>query len=252
MGTALQTTLLIILAETSLILLAATVWLIYKKLRRLAADRKALGSLLAALKPSEAARRGRLTAMLRDDYGVKDEALAGMVDGFIEREKALYRNFLEVYLRRDSAGLTGLSGAVDELLKPYCQLHPPRQISMEQHAELEQAYQALQKDFSNVQNELKATKCVMEGLMREYTAAFDKRREGAMPQALRAAEAAIRSDQEPAATMPEQPTGPARTENDDNGAIEMEFIGEPDALDISLFEDDPAPGSDPIPARASK
>lgn len=131
-------------------------------------------SLIGAVERTEDTRKEALRTTLQEIYKVDAAEAEGMVEEFVEREHAFYNAVIGIHLGRSGKALSDLPAEVTRLIAPWLRLTPRGQVD-------ESAVSALADQNSALTTELDETRQVLERLMAEYSAAFDRERAGAAP-----------------------------------------------------------------------
>lgn len=177
------------------------------------ADRKAAQTLVENVKGNEKNRREGLLKVFGECYEMEEDELNAAVDEFLNRERAFYKTLISVYVDRDASEFSKMTGALEEMVKPYSDLALSAEVSVDTD-ELE----TLQEQNKNLEKELGESKQVMDELLSEYTATFDKKAKGKKPEA---------AQEEPIAEAP-------ATDNDMEETLEIHVDNIPDSIDPAL------------------
>ncbi|GEM_PF-3153013 len=159
--------------EVAIVILLAGIFIFLRMKKGKKADQKAAEELVKNVKKNEKGRRESLLQVFGECYDMEQEELEAAVDEFLNREKAFYKTLISVYVNRDASEFSKLSGSLEEMVKPYADLALSADLSVDSE-ELE----ALQRQNQSLEKELEESKKVMDELLAEYTATFDKKGEG--------------------------------------------------------------------------
>ncbi len=144
-------------------------------------DRKAAQTLVENVKSNEKNRREGLLKVFKECYEMEEDELNAAVDEFLNRERAFYKTLISVYVDRDASEFSKMTGALEEMVKPYSDLALSAEASVDSNQ-----LDALQEQNKNLEKELGESKQVMDELLSEYTATFDKKSEEEKLEAIQA------------------------------------------------------------------
>ena len=176
----LNTLLMAVGIEIAVVLALVGIFLIFKMRKGKKADRNAAQALVQNVKGNEKSRRESLLQVFGESYDMDEDELNAAVDEFLKRERAFYKTLISVYVDRDAAKFAKLATDLEEMVKPYSDLALSADPAVD-NEELE----ALQQQNSSLEKELNESKQVMDELLSEYTATFDKEGEGIAPEAVK-------------------------------------------------------------------
>ena len=128
-----------------------------------------VSNLIGAVERTEDARKEALRTTLQEIYKVDAQDAEGMVEEFVEREHAFYNAVIGIHLGRSGKTLADLPAEVTRLIAPWLRLTPRGQVDASEASALADRNNALS-------SELDETRKVLERLMAEYSAAFDRDR----------------------------------------------------------------------------
>ncbi len=154
-------------------------FLIWKMKKGKKADRNAAEVLVKNIKKNEDGRRESLLQVFGESYDMEGDDLNAAVDEFLKRERTFFKTLISVYVERDATEFSKLTTALEEMVKPYSDLALSTELSVD-NDQLE----TLQKENETLGKELDESKKVMDELLSEYTATFDKKNEGKAPEAV--------------------------------------------------------------------
>jgi len=161
---------MLILALEGLVVLAILSGsLVYLGMRKSRSDRAGATSLVGRIKKDEDARRAKLAGIFKSCYGLDGETLKARVDEFVIREKAFYKTLIALYLDRDSGKLAKLTEDLEEVIGPCLEL-----AGQKPAGDSDPDVKELREQNDMLERELQSTRRVMETLMAEYNAAFNK------------------------------------------------------------------------------
>lgn len=160
---------LIFAGEAALMLTLICIMVFWKSFRAKRADQSAGDDLAKSVIKTEGERHAALKEAFSECYEMDDSELIKVVDEFIARERAFYKTLISVYVNRDAEQFKNLGDSLQEMVQPYTDLAK----SAEPLANSE-ALEALEQKNEALSKELDESKDVMEGLMDEYKASFEK------------------------------------------------------------------------------
>ena len=187
-------------------------FLIWKMKRGKKADRNAAEVLVKNIKKNEGDRRESLLQVFGESYDMEEEELNAAVDEFLKRERTFFKTLISVYVERDATEFSKLATALEEMVKPYSDLALSTELSVDNDA-----LEALQQENQTLGKELNESKKVMDELLSEYSATFDKEGEGKEPEA-------VQEDAESASDPVEESDQIAETDDDESemeGTLEL-------------------------------
>ena len=188
--------------ELAVVIALVGVFLILKIKKGKKADRNAAQELVKTVKKNEKGRRESLLQVFGESYDLEEEELNAAVDEFLNREKAFFKTLISVYVERDAMEFSKLAGALEKMVKPYSDLALSAELSVDN-----EQLEALQQENQTLGKELDESKKVMDELLSEYTATFDKEGEGKAPEAAQNNQAEEKSESEiPVETIQENVT----------------------------------------------
>ena len=152
-------------------------FLIWKMKKGKKADLNAAEVLVKNIKKNEGGRRESLLQVFGESYDMEGEELDAAVDEFLNRERTFFKTLISVYVDRDASEFSKLATALEEMVKPYSDLALSTELSVDS-----EALEVLQQENQTLGKELDESKKVMEELLSEYTATFDKEGEGKEPE----------------------------------------------------------------------
>ena len=126
-----------------------------------------VSSLVGAVERTEDTRKEALRTTLQEIYKVDAQDAEGMVEEFVEREHAFYNAVIGIHLGRSGKTLSDLPAEVTRLIAPWLRLTPRGQVDASEAS-------ALAERNNELSSELGETRKVLERLMAEYSAAFDR------------------------------------------------------------------------------
>lgn len=212
--------------------------LLYIGIRKNRSDRAGASRLVGRIKKDEETRRSKLTAIFKGYHGLEGEELGRLVEEFVSREKAFYKTVIALYLDRDSSKLAKFSESLEEVIGPCLEL-AARKPAAAEGADV----QELREQNDVLERELQSTRRVMETLMSEYNAAFNK--DGT------AKGSGEGTEDEAGEESGEKPPAGSRVELEDEAAGSKPAGPVSKLLDASTQEEDatepaePAPGATP-------
>ncbi len=124
-------------------------------------------SLVATVEKTEVHRRDALMATMQEIYRMDADESEKVVADFIERERAFYNALIGVTLGRGDKSLADVPAEVTKLVAPWVRITPRGQVDKAEVTALQDTNSALEMELSD-------TKKVLDSLMAEYSAAFDK------------------------------------------------------------------------------
>ncbi len=154
-------------------------FLIWKMKRGKKADQNAAEVLVKNIKKNEGDRRESLLQVFGESYDMEGEDLNAAVDEFLKRERTFFKTLISVYVERDATEFSKLATALEEMVKPYSDLALSTELSVDNDA-----LETLQQENQTLGKELDESKKVMDELLSEYTATFDKEGEGKEPESV--------------------------------------------------------------------
>ena len=187
-------------------------FLIWKMKRGKKADQNAAEVLVKNIKKNEGNRRESLLQVFGESYDMEGEDLNAAVDEFLKRERTFFKTLISVYVERDATEFSKLATALEEMVKPYSDLALSTELSVDN-----EALETLQQENQTLGKELNESKKVMDELLSEYTATFDKEGEGKEPEA-------VQEDDESASEPVEESGQIAETDDEESemeGTLEL-------------------------------
>jgi len=166
--------------EFAIVLALVGGFLIFKIWKTKKADRNAAQELVKNVKSNEKSRRDSLLQVFGESYDMEEDELNAAVDEFLKRERAFYKTLISVYVDRDAAKFAKLATDLEKMVKPYSDLA----LSADPTVDNEEM-EALQQQNMSLEIELNESKKVMDELLSEYSATFDKEGEGIAPEAVK-------------------------------------------------------------------
>lgn len=160
---------LILALEGVVVMALLSGMLLYLGMRKNRSDRAGATRLVGRIKKDEDARREKLAGIFKSCYGVDDNEINDRVEEFVTREKAFYKTLIALYLNRDSSKLAKFTDELDEVIGPCLEL-----AARKPNGGSEADMQELREQNDMLERELQSTRRVMETLMAEYNAAFNK------------------------------------------------------------------------------
>lgn len=140
--------------------------------------------LVNSVERSEGQRREALLITMQDTYRMDPAEAERVVSDFIEREHAFYNALIGVHLGRSGKSLADVPGELTKLIAPWLRITPRGQVGKE-------AVEALESSKAAVESELSDTRKVLDELMAEYNAAFNRAQQGTEVPATTAAVAVV-------------------------------------------------------------
>ncbi len=165
--------------EIAVVMALVGSFLIWKMKRGKTADRNAAQVLVKSIKKNEKGRRESLLQVFGESYDMEEEELNAAVDEFLKRERTFFKTLISVYVERDAGEFSKLTTALEEMVKPYSDLALSTELSVDN-----EQLEALQEQNQVLGKELDESKKVMDELLSEYTATFDKEGDGINPEAI--------------------------------------------------------------------
>ncbi|MFK8066818.1 MAG: hypothetical protein AB8D52_01075 [Gammaproteobacteria bacterium] len=240
-GETLQTLLIITAAEIGFVLLSLCIFLIWRKVKAKKEDLKAVKDLVENVKEIEPNRRESLLKVFGECYDMEENELNTAVDEFLNRERAFYKTMISVYVDRDAKEFSKLSGALVEMVKPYSDLALSAELSTDSE-ELE----ALQEQNKELSKELDESKKVMDELLTEYSATFDKEGEGTTAESIQKSKT-DESNEDTDQTKEEQKSEDIEFEESSQDEQSNDLVSEPDtSKELESEEDISIEASDEI------
>lgn len=124
-------------------------------------------SLVNTVERSEGQRREALLITMQDTYRMDAAEAERVVSDFIEREHAFYNALIGVHLGRSGKSLADVPAELTKLIAPWLRVTPRGQVD-------KSAVEALETSKAAVESELSDTRKVLDELMAEYNAAFNR------------------------------------------------------------------------------
>ena len=158
-----------------LLVLSAAAWWRYYAAR--ARDRKAVEILAAKVKAGRTEREAALRTFLADRLALGDDVLEAAAVPIAKAELGLYREFVNLYAKRDATAAARFDLAVEAAVEPYWRLQaavpeaPPAEVAADPQfdtAEIER----LQTENQRLSDELQITMGTMSRMLSEYSAMF--------------------------------------------------------------------------------
>ena len=180
MSNEIEILLIVVGVEVIVVFALLTGFLIRRNMKGKKADVLAAGELVKNVQQNESGRRESLLQVFRECYSMEEEELNLAVDEFLNRERAFYKTMISVYVNHDAEEFSKMSVALQDMVKPYSDLALSAD-PIEDNEKLE----ALQQQNEELGKELNDSKKVMDELLSEYSATFDKEGEGNGPDAVK-------------------------------------------------------------------
>jgi hypothetical protein len=167
MFTSLELALIILSVEFALLALGLTFYLRRGSNDQRAAAVDSVTTLVGTVERTEKHRRDALLTTMQEIYRMEPDEAERVVSDFIERERAFYNALIGVHLGRTGKTLADVPSEVTKLVAPWLRVTPRGQVD-------ESEMVALQDTNSALEMELADTKKVLDSLMAEYSAAFNR------------------------------------------------------------------------------
>jgi len=169
-------TLFLLLEAIAVLTLAVVIgiWLLSRRKRR---ERQTVNNLINRLKKVEHGQCQELEESLREIQTLPDDKRRALIDEIMEREKALYRQIMKLFLERDLSLLGKLDERVRELTKPYHELlrdlppgeDPATAVAL---AKAEEEIMRLKLETERLAEQLQVAVETIDDLSTEYTRMF--------------------------------------------------------------------------------
>lgn len=160
---------LIFAGEAALMMTIMCIIMITRTLKARGKDQDAGNALAKEVLKSEDERHAALKEAFSECYTMEDDELMKVVDEFIARERAFYKTLIAVYVNRDGEQFKNLTSSLNEVVDSYTDL-----AKTAEPVANSEALEALEQKNEALSKELDESKDVMDGLMDEYKATFDK------------------------------------------------------------------------------
>ncbi len=248
-----EPTYLIIAAELAIVLTVIPLAWLISALLRSRNDRKAMRMLVKSVKAS-AEERSREMSELLVRMGLEGETQAVQAKEIAVLERALYQQFINLYLRRDWKSASQFHATVDDLLAAFRALRPELPepdakpvVTMVSSEELER-----ERDRSErLQEELKIAHDTMGRMLSEYTNMFAAGQSGATDE--KKAEVMSQFEEtEEGESVVESAAGDGPAEREIERISETPAQTEDDELDLVLLSGDEEDDSTPDPFEDSE
>ena len=184
-----MTSLFILLGEAALIFFILIIILLLRALIRRRKDKVLVRAMVENIKQSKSDRREKILGLLGGVYGQQGEEIEQGIKTLLSNEKALYSNVIRSFIGLDRALITRIPNDVQALTQSYHDLaigaakdmgSPSSAVSDESMAdasdesiaETKRQNEALIKEKSLLQDELKEAQVRIEGMIKEYAASF--------------------------------------------------------------------------------
>ena len=165
--TSLELALTILCVEFALLAVGLTFYLRRGSNEQRLAAVDSVTTLVGTVERTEKHRRDALLTTMQEIYRMEPDEAEKVVSDFIERERAFYNALIGVHLGRTGKTLADVPSEVTKLVAPWLRVTPRGQVD-------ESEIVALQDTNSALEMELADTKKVLDSLMVEYSAAFER------------------------------------------------------------------------------
>ncbi len=184
-----MTTLTIVLAEITTVLLIVVGVISVKTLKRRRRDQAAVKTLVISIKANQPARVEKLAGMLKDSSHLSDDDALNKANELIKKQNKFYQDAIDLYFTRNNEVLSKLDNRLEDLLDQYQGLLKVTTmdngaIDTEAMEQLSKDIVALSKELEDLRTEnatlstqLKAAEHELDQLGREYVSAFNKPKE---------------------------------------------------------------------------
>ena len=181
-----MTTLTIVLAEISMVLLIVVGVIAVKAFNRRRRDQAAVKTLVISIKANQPARVEKLAGMLKDSSHLSDDDALNKANELIKKQNKFYQDAIDLYFTRNNEVLSKLDNRLEGLLDQYQGLL--KVTTTDNGAVDTEAMERLSKDIAALSKELeelrlenatlstqlKAAEHELDQLGREYVSAFNK------------------------------------------------------------------------------
>ena len=181
-----MTTLTIVLAEISMVLLIVVGVIAVKAFNRRRRDQAAVKTLVISIKANQPARVEKLAGMLKDSSHLSDDDALNKANELIKKQNKFYQDAIDLYFTRNNEVLSKLDNRLEGLLDQYQGLLKVTTtdngaVDTEAMERLSKDIAALSKELEELRTEnatlstqLKAAEHELDQLGREYVSAFNK------------------------------------------------------------------------------
>ena len=181
-----MTTLTIVLAEITMVLLIVVGVISVKALNRRRRDQAAVKTLVISIKANQPARVEKLAGMLKDSNHLSDDDALNKANELIKKQNKFYQDAIDLYFTRNNEVLSKLDNRLEDLLDQYQGLLKVTTtdngtVDAEAMGQLSKDIAALSKELEELRAEnatlstqLKAAEHELDQLGREYVSAFNK------------------------------------------------------------------------------
>jgi FtsZ-binding cell division protein ZapB len=181
-----MTTLTIVLAEITTVLLAVVIVISVKALQRRRRDQDAVNTLVISIKANQPARVEKLAGMLKDSSHLSEDDALNKANELIKKQNKFYQDAIDLYFTRNNEVLSKLDNRLEDLLDQYQGLLKVSAadntgVDAEAMGQLSKDIAALSKEIEELRSEnatlstqLKAAEHELDQLGREYVSAFNK------------------------------------------------------------------------------
>lgn len=183
-------TLVVVLAEFSLVLAIVLTYIAWKSVRRCTRERAAVKTFATSINTKQQARIQKLTDQLKRNGQLSDADALNKANEIIKKQNRFYQDAIDLYCNRDHAFLTGLDNRLEELLEQYSTIMPVKPDNDAGTAAADESAEKLSSDVVAMNNkleelrtenaalrcQLKATEQELNQLGQEYMSAFNVRK----------------------------------------------------------------------------
>lgn len=183
-------TLVVVLAELSLVLAIVLTYITWKSVRRRTRERAAVKTFATSINTKQQARTQKLTDQLKRNGQLSDADALNKANEIIKKQNRYYQDAIDLYCNRDHAFLTGLDSRLEELLEQYSTIMPVKpdndagiSVADESAEKLSSDVVAMNDKLEELRAEndvlrcqLKATEQELNQLGQEYMSAFNVRK----------------------------------------------------------------------------
>jgi FtsZ-binding cell division protein ZapB len=181
-----MTTLTIVLAEITIVLLVVIFVISAKAMKRRRRDQDAVNTLVISIKANQPARVEKLAGMLKDTSHLSDDDALNKANELIKKQNKFYQDAIDLYFTRNNEVLSKLDNRLEDLLDQYQGLlkvstTDNAEVDTEAMGQLSKDIAALSKELEDLRTEnatlstqLKAAEHELDQLGREYVSAFNK------------------------------------------------------------------------------
>ena len=181
-----MTTLTIVLAEITMVLLVVVGVIGVKAFNRRRRDQAAVKTLVISIKANQPARVEKLAGMLKDSSHLSDDDALNKANELIKKQNKFYQDAIDLYFTRNNEVLSKLDNRLEDLLGQYQGLLKVTTtenggVDTEAMEQLSKDIAALSKELEELRTEnatlstqLKAAEHELDQLGREYVSAFNK------------------------------------------------------------------------------